>query len=65
VKAAGDVVQRAFGELGSAGGHRTAAKAVIPLPAWTSQVGSAEPSALRRAVVTRFLHALEGATTPS
>jgi nanoRNase/pAp phosphatase (c-di-AMP/oligoRNAs hydrolase) len=31
VRAAGEVVRAAFGELGSAGGHRTMAKAVIPL----------------------------------
>ena len=33
VRAAGDVVRDAFGELGSAGGHRSAAKAVIPASA--------------------------------
>ena len=31
VKSAGDVVRAAFGDLGSAGGHRTMAKAVVPL----------------------------------
>ena len=31
VKHAGELVQRVFGELGSAGGHRSMAKAVIPL----------------------------------
>jgi len=32
VKSAGDVTRAAFGDLGSAGGHRTMAKAVLPLP---------------------------------
>lgn len=59
VRAAGEVVQAAFGELGSAGGHRTAAKAVIPLREWTSRVGPVAPAAMRRAVVTRFVRALE------
>ncbi len=62
VRAAGDVVQGAFGELGSAGGHRTAAKAVIPASAWTARVGPLEAAAMRRAIVSRFLHALDGRT---
>lgn len=63
VRAAGEVVQAAFGDLGSAGGHRTAAKAVVPASAWTSQVGPLEPAAMRRAIVGRFIHALNGNTT--
>jgi len=31
VKHAGELVQKAFGSLGSAGGHRSMAKAVMPL----------------------------------
>jgi hypothetical protein len=31
VRSAGEVTRAAFGDLGSAGGHRTMAKAVIPL----------------------------------
>jgi nanoRNase/pAp phosphatase (c-di-AMP/oligoRNAs hydrolase) len=31
VKSAGEVIRAAFGDLGSAGGHRTMAKAVLPL----------------------------------
>jgi nanoRNase/pAp phosphatase (c-di-AMP/oligoRNAs hydrolase) len=61
VKAAGDVVKEAFGPLGSAGGHRSAAKAVIPLRAWVARVGPAEPAPLRQAIVDRFVRALEGA----
>jgi nanoRNase/pAp phosphatase (c-di-AMP/oligoRNAs hydrolase) len=60
VRAAGDVVREAFGELGSAGGHRSAAKAVIPLREWVARVGPVDAPAVRPAIVTRFVHALEG-----
>ena len=60
VRAAGEVIHAAFGDLGSAGGHRAAAKAVIPLTTWTAQVGSLEPATLRRAIVARFVRALAG-----
>lgn len=62
VRAAGEVVADAFGDLGSAGGHRSAAKAVIPLREWASRVGPLEPAALRHAIAKRFVHALH--TTP-
>jgi nanoRNase/pAp phosphatase (c-di-AMP/oligoRNAs hydrolase) len=60
VRAAGDVVQAAFGELGSAGGHRSAAKAVIPASAWIAHVGPLDSAAMRRAIVGRFVRALDG-----
>jgi nanoRNase/pAp phosphatase (c-di-AMP/oligoRNAs hydrolase) len=63
VRAAGEVVKEAFGPLGSAGGHRTAAKAVIPLREWEARVGPADPAAMRRAIATRFVHALDGEPT--
>jgi nanoRNase/pAp phosphatase (c-di-AMP/oligoRNAs hydrolase) len=59
VRAAGDVVKDAFADLGSAGGHRTAAKAVIPLRDWEARVGSLDPAVMRRAIATRFVHALD------
>jgi nanoRNase/pAp phosphatase (c-di-AMP/oligoRNAs hydrolase) len=62
VRAAGDVVQAAFGELGSAGGHRSAAKAVIPASAWAAQVSPLDAPAMRRSIVNRFVHALDGTT---
>jgi nanoRNase/pAp phosphatase (c-di-AMP/oligoRNAs hydrolase) len=52
VRAAGDVVREAFADLGSAGGHRTAAKAVIPLREWAARVGSLEPAAVCRTSLT-------------
>ncbi len=61
VRAAGDVVKEAFASLGSAGGHRSAAKAVIALRDWAAWVGPIESTALRQAIVDRFVHALGGA----
>jgi nanoRNase/pAp phosphatase (c-di-AMP/oligoRNAs hydrolase) len=63
VRAAGDVVKEAFGQLGSAGGHRTAAKAVIPVRDWEARVGPTDPATMRRAIAMRFVHALDGAPT--
>src|SRR5262249_41328900 len=65
VRAAGDVVQAAFGELGSAGGHRSAAKAVIQASAWADQVGPLDAPTMRRAIVSRFVRALDGSAAPS
>ena len=63
VRAAGEVVREAFAPLGSAGGHRTAAKAVVPLAEWAARVGPLDPDAVRRAIATRFIRALDGAPT--
>jgi len=61
VKSAGDVTRAAFGDVGSAGGHRTMAKAVIPLKEFLKGGGDARPgrtSAER--IIQRFLRALDG-----
>jgi nanoRNase/pAp phosphatase (c-di-AMP/oligoRNAs hydrolase) len=61
VKSAGDVTRAAFGDLGSAGGHRTMAKAVVPLKELLK--GASETSAARACqerIVHRFLRALGG-----
>ncbi len=39
-RSAGDVVRKLFGDIGSAGGHRNMAKAVIPLTGWRRREGS-------------------------
>lgn len=62
VKAAGEVARAAFGDLGSAGGHRSAAKAVIPIQQWRETERALEPGAVRKAIVNRFLQALEEET---
>jgi nanoRNase/pAp phosphatase (c-di-AMP/oligoRNAs hydrolase) len=58
VRAAGDVVRHAFGDLGSAGGHRSMAKAVIKLRDWRAREGAVTPEALARTIASRFLRAL-------
>ena len=62
VRAAGDVVRQAFGALGSAGGHRSMAKAVIPLRDWRRHVGEPTDDALAHEITTRFVHALQPET---
>jgi len=59
VKSAGDVTRAAFGDQGSAGGHRTMAKAVLPLKEFLK--GSGESPAARvcqERIIHRFLRAL-------
>jgi nanoRNase/pAp phosphatase (c-di-AMP/oligoRNAs hydrolase) len=58
VRAAGEVMRQAFGDLGSAGGHRSMAKAVIRVRDWRAAVGATGHRALAHAIVTRFSRAL-------
>jgi nanoRNase/pAp phosphatase (c-di-AMP/oligoRNAs hydrolase) len=58
VRAAGEVVRLAFGDLGGAGGHRSMAKAVIRLRDWRARQGAATARALAHGIVTRFMRAL-------
>jgi nanoRNase/pAp phosphatase (c-di-AMP/oligoRNAs hydrolase) len=58
VRAAGDVVRAAFGDVGSAGGHRSMAKAVIRLREWRAAGHRATARAIADTVATRFLRAL-------
>jgi nanoRNase/pAp phosphatase (c-di-AMP/oligoRNAs hydrolase) len=64
VRAAGDVVRAAFGALGSAGGHRSMAKAVIPLREWRRHVGDSGDDAITRHISHRFLRALHRGKHP-
>ena len=60
---AGDFVRRWFSDIGSAGGHRTMAKAVVPLEAFQSKFGVHEGSRINQRVldlVLDFLHELSG-----
>jgi nanoRNase/pAp phosphatase (c-di-AMP/oligoRNAs hydrolase) len=45
-KNAGDFARRYFADIGSAGGHRAMAKAVVPLRAWLEKFGDVEPEVL-------------------
>ena len=58
---AGDFVRRWFSDVGSAGGHRTMAKAVVPLEAFQRKFGVHEGSRINQRVlglVLDFLHEL-------
>jgi nanoRNase/pAp phosphatase (c-di-AMP/oligoRNAs hydrolase) len=58
VRAAGEVVRLAFGDLGGAGGHRSMAKAVVRLRDWRARQGAATSQALAQGIVARFIRAL-------
>ena len=56
---AGDFVRRWFRDIGSAGGHRTMAKAVVPLEAFQKKFGTYEGSRINQRMlelVLEFLH---------
>jgi len=58
VRAAGDVVREAFGELGGAGGHRSMAKAVVKLRDWRGAGLPAGEREIGETIIARFLAAL-------
>src|SRR5207249_3696948 len=59
VKSAGDVTRAAFGDLGSAGGHRTMAKAVMPLRDLLEAGGETRSATgCQERIIERFLRAL-------
>jgi nanoRNase/pAp phosphatase (c-di-AMP/oligoRNAs hydrolase) len=47
---AGEFVKRSFGDIGSAGGHRTMAKAVAPLDRFQQKFGSHDPERIRATI---------------
>ncbi len=60
---AGDFVRRWFNDIGSAGGHRTMAKAVVPLEAFQTKFGVHEGNRINQRMldlVLGFLHELNG-----
>lgn len=63
-KNAGEFARRFFGDIGSAGGHRAMAKAVVPMRAFLDKFALESPDAISaklREMVGQFLH--ESATT--
>jgi nanoRNase/pAp phosphatase (c-di-AMP/oligoRNAs hydrolase) len=58
VRAAGDVVHAAFGDVGSAGGHRSMAKAVVKLREWRAAGLGARDRAIGEAIAARFAAAM-------
>ena len=51
VKSAGDIMKRLFDKIGSAGGHRAMAKAVIPLERFKERFGEVSERVIREAMV--------------
>jgi nanoRNase/pAp phosphatase (c-di-AMP/oligoRNAs hydrolase) len=58
IRSAGEVMREAFGGLGSAGGHRAMAKAVVPLDDLNREVDTSDARALRDYIAGRFFNAL-------
>ncbi|MCC6162824.1 MAG: DHH family phosphoesterase [Acidobacteria bacterium] len=56
---AGEFVRRYFGDIGSAGGHRAMAKAVVPFAAFAKRHGARTPAQINAAVAAmaeQFIH---------
>lgn len=51
VKSAGDIMKKLFDEIGSAGGHRAMAKAVIPLERFKERFGEVSEKVIREAML--------------
>ncbi len=60
VRSAGDVVRKLFNSIGRAGGHRTMAKARVPLRHWRKHFGSTHDAAIAAALESLFLQELYG-----
>ncbi|MGE0043191.1 MAG: bifunctional oligoribonuclease/PAP phosphatase NrnA [Vicinamibacterales bacterium] len=58
---AGDFVRRWFNDIGSAGGHRTMAKAVVPLEAFQQKFGTHEGSRINQRILELVLEFLREA----
>jgi len=51
VKSAGDIMKRLFDDIGSAGGHRSMAKAVIPVERFKEKFGEVSEKVIRNAIL--------------
>jgi len=51
VKSAGDIMKRLYDDIGSAGGHRAMAKAVVPLERFKERFGEVSEKAIREAML--------------
>jgi nanoRNase/pAp phosphatase (c-di-AMP/oligoRNAs hydrolase) len=60
VRSAGDVVRKLFNGIGRAGGHRTMAKAIVPLRHWRKAFGSTHDAAIAKQVESLFMQELYG-----
>jgi nanoRNase/pAp phosphatase (c-di-AMP/oligoRNAs hydrolase) len=55
VKSAGDILKRLYDDIGSAGGHRMMAKAVVPLDRFKQKFGPVNEQAIRDAMLPLIL----------
>jgi len=60
VRSAGEVVRKLFNTIGRAGGHRSMAKAVVPVRHWRAAYGSTRDSAVAKQIEELFLRELYG-----
>jgi nanoRNase/pAp phosphatase (c-di-AMP/oligoRNAs hydrolase) len=51
VKSAGEIMKKLYDDIGSAGGHRAMAKAVIPLDRFKERYGEVSDKVIRQAIV--------------
>ena len=51
VKSAGDIMKKLYDDIGSAGGHRAMAKAVVPLDRFKDRFGEVSEKAIREAIL--------------
>lgn len=58
VRSAGELVRRLFGRIGRAGGHRSMAKAIVPLRHWRKEFGSTRDSAIEESLERCFVAGL-------
>jgi nanoRNase/pAp phosphatase (c-di-AMP/oligoRNAs hydrolase) len=64
-KNAGEFARRFFSDIGSAGGHRALAKAVVPIHAFREKFGPDDVGARLRELVSEFLHDTREVKRPS
>lgn len=63
-RSAGDVVRKLFGAIGRAGGHRSMAKAVVPLRHWRHAFGSTRDQHIGAQIETAFMREIHGSASP-
>jgi hypothetical protein len=61
---AGEFVRKYFADIGSAGGHRAMAKAVVPLRAFRDKFGNIQADGLTERILTMALEFLHEHQTP-
>ena len=55
VKSAGEIMKKLYDDIGSAGGHRAMAKAVIPLDRFKERYGEVSEKVIRHAIVPMII----------